>query len=131
MLIIFLISQQNHYVVTPHLNRLHKTVQMSGHNIYFYAEFTKIILNYPPNTPSYLELCQIIPFIPSYLEHCVTVCVACCINCVFNYFSVISRLCGMNTTSTQSYAADKKRYIKYICIPVYQIQISKGRILCT
>ena len=34
------------YVVTPHLNRLDKTVQMRGHNICFYAELTKIIPNY-------------------------------------------------------------------------------------
>ena len=34
------------YVVTLHLNRLTETVQMRGHNIWFYAELTKIILNY-------------------------------------------------------------------------------------
>ena len=34
------------YVVTPHLNRLIETIQMRGHNIYFYAELTKIIPNY-------------------------------------------------------------------------------------
>ena len=56
-MIIFLISYQNHYVVTPHLNHLietyvvtpHlnrlKTVQMNGHNIYFYVELTKIFLH--------------------------------------------------------------------------------------
>ena len=32
--------------MTPHLNRLDETVQMRGHNICFYAEFTKIIANY-------------------------------------------------------------------------------------
>ena len=31
------------YVVTTHLNRLEKTVQMGGHNICYYAEFTKSI----------------------------------------------------------------------------------------
>ena len=31
------------YVVTPHLNHLIEMVQMRGHNIYFYAELTKII----------------------------------------------------------------------------------------
>ena len=32
---------------------------MRGHNICFYAELTKIILNYlSSNTPSYLELCK-------------------------------------------------------------------------
>ena len=34
------------YVVTHHLNRLIETVQMRGHNIWFYAELTKIIPNY-------------------------------------------------------------------------------------
>ena len=34
------------YVVTPYLNRLFETVQMSGYNICFYAEFTKIIPYY-------------------------------------------------------------------------------------
>ena len=34
------------YVVTPHLNRLNETVQMRGHNIYFYAELTESIPNY-------------------------------------------------------------------------------------
>ena len=34
------------YVVTPHLNRLNKTVQMRGHNICFYAELTKLISSY-------------------------------------------------------------------------------------
>ena len=32
------------YVVTPHLNRLVTTVQMRGHNIWFYAELTKLSL---------------------------------------------------------------------------------------
>ena len=32
--------------MTPHLNRLLKTVQMRGHNIYFDAELTKIIPDY-------------------------------------------------------------------------------------
>ena len=41
------------YVVTPHLNRLVKTVQMRGHNICFYEELTKLIPNYHQNTPSY------------------------------------------------------------------------------
>ena len=44
-MIIFLISHQNH-VVTSHLNRLIKTVQMRGHNISFYVELTNIIPNY-------------------------------------------------------------------------------------
>ena len=34
------------YVVTRHLNRLNETIQMRGHNIWFYAKSTKIILNY-------------------------------------------------------------------------------------
>ena len=34
------------YVVTPHLNRLNDTVQMRGHSVCFYAELTKIIINY-------------------------------------------------------------------------------------
>ena len=34
------------YVVTPHLNRLVETVQISGHNICFYAELTEITPNY-------------------------------------------------------------------------------------
>ena len=34
------------YIVTPHLNRLDKTVQLRGHNIHFYAQLTKIIPNY-------------------------------------------------------------------------------------
>ena len=33
------------YVVTPHLNRLNKTVQMRGQNICLYAGLTKIIPN--------------------------------------------------------------------------------------
>ena len=45
-MIIFLISHRNHYVVTPHLNRLTETVQMRGYNICFYVELTKIIPNY-------------------------------------------------------------------------------------
>ena len=36
----------NQYVVPPHLNCLVETVQMRGHNICFYAELTKIVLNY-------------------------------------------------------------------------------------
>ena len=43
------------YVVTRHLNRLEETVQMRGHNVWFYAELTKIT----SSTPSYLELCRI------------------------------------------------------------------------
>ena len=43
------------YLVTPHLNRLVKTAQMWGHNIRFYAEVTKIILNY--HQILLLELC--------------------------------------------------------------------------
>ena len=39
------------YVVTPHLNRLFKTVQMRGHNVCFYAELTKIIPNYQQMLP--------------------------------------------------------------------------------
>ena len=39
------------YVVTPHLNRLFKTVQMRGHNIGFYEELTKIIPDYPQILP--------------------------------------------------------------------------------
>ena len=34
------------YIVTPHLNRRNETVQMRNHNVCFYAELTKIILNY-------------------------------------------------------------------------------------
>ena len=34
------------YVVTTHLNRPVETVQMRGHNIYFYAELTKIVPSY-------------------------------------------------------------------------------------
>ena len=33
MTIFHFISHQNHYVGTPHLNRLVETVQMRGHNI--------------------------------------------------------------------------------------------------
>ena len=39
-MIIFLISKP--YVVTPHLHRLVKTVQMRGHNIWYYAELKYI-----------------------------------------------------------------------------------------
>ena len=39
------------YVVTPHLNRLMETVQMRSHNMYFYAELTKIIFNYDQICP--------------------------------------------------------------------------------
>ena len=34
------------YVMTPHLNHLHKTVQMRGHNIWFWREIRKIIIRY-------------------------------------------------------------------------------------
>ena len=34
------------YVVTPHLNILFQTVQMRGHNIWFYEELIKVIPNY-------------------------------------------------------------------------------------
>ena len=34
------------YVVTPHLNRLNKMVQMRGHNIWFHLEKRKNILLY-------------------------------------------------------------------------------------
>ena len=34
------------HVVTPHLNCLVETVQVGGNNPSFYAELTKIILNY-------------------------------------------------------------------------------------
>ena len=34
------------YILTPHLNRLDKTVQMRGQNICFYAELAKIIPYY-------------------------------------------------------------------------------------
>ena len=50
LMIIFL--NCNNYVVTPHLNRLIKTVQMRSYNIRFYAELTKII---PYYGTSYLE----------------------------------------------------------------------------
>ena len=43
-MIIFLISHRNH-VVTPHLNSLGETVQIKGHNIwFFFTEFTKLSL---------------------------------------------------------------------------------------
>ena len=34
------------YVVTPHLNRLDKTVQLRGHNIWFQSEIRKFITKY-------------------------------------------------------------------------------------
>ena len=43
---IFFYSSLKPYVVTPHLNRLIKTVQMRCHNICFYAELSKLIPNY-------------------------------------------------------------------------------------
>ena len=52
----FFIYNQKPYVVTPHLNHLtemvqmrvttYETVQMRGHNIGFYGELTKNIINY-------------------------------------------------------------------------------------
>ena len=45
-MLIFSYFASKPYVVTPHRNRLVKTVQMRGHNIWFYAELTKIIPNY-------------------------------------------------------------------------------------
>ena len=39
------------YVVTTHLNRLIKTVQMTDHNICFNAELTHIISNYHQTLP--------------------------------------------------------------------------------
>ena len=44
LMIFFSYCSSKPYVVTPHLNRV-KTVQMRGHNIYFYAELKKIIPN--------------------------------------------------------------------------------------
>ena len=34
------------YDVIPHMNSLNETVQMTGHNICFFAELTKIVLSY-------------------------------------------------------------------------------------
>ena len=42
--------------MTPHLNRLVKTVQMRGHNICFSAELTKIISKYSPLFRALLEV---------------------------------------------------------------------------
>ena len=56
-MIIFLFYSSKPYVVTPHLNRLVKTVQMRGHIICFYAELIKIIPNYH----------QILPLIRSFV----------------------------------------------------------------
>ena len=39
------------WTVSFHLNRLNETVQMRGHNVYFYAELTKIIPNYHQKFP--------------------------------------------------------------------------------
>ena len=39
------------FTVTPHLNRRVETVQIRGHNIWFYAELTKIIPNYHQKHP--------------------------------------------------------------------------------
>ena len=39
-------SSTKPYDVTPQLNRLDETVQMSGHNICFYAKLIKIIPTY-------------------------------------------------------------------------------------
>ena len=39
------------YVVTPHLNRLVKTVQMMGHNQRFQRQIRKIIPNYSQIPP--------------------------------------------------------------------------------
>ena len=57
--IFFLISRQKH-VVIPHYKRLGKTILMIGHNICFKEIICKMSLKYSD------------PFIPSYLEHCVT-----------------------------------------------------------
>ena len=73
LMIIFFISHRNHNVVTPHLNRLVKTVQISDHNICFYAELTKIIPNYHHILPliwSSGQSCHLVP-IPG-LSHCLT-----------------------------------------------------------
>ena len=43
---IFSYSSFKPYVVVPYLNHLDETVQMRGHNIWFYAELTNIIPNY-------------------------------------------------------------------------------------
>ena len=45
-MIIFLFLIKTIYVLTPHLNRLVKMVQMRSHNIRFHAKLTKIIPNY-------------------------------------------------------------------------------------
>ena len=36
LMIIFFYLSSKQYVVSPHLNRLVKTVQMGGHNIFFH-----------------------------------------------------------------------------------------------
>ena len=46
-MIIFLISHQTiYYDHSSELSRLVETVQMRDHNVWFYAELTKIIFNY-------------------------------------------------------------------------------------
>ena len=50
-MIIFSYFSLKLYVVTPHLNPLVETVLLRGHDICFYAEFTKIIPNYPQILP--------------------------------------------------------------------------------
>ena len=45
--------------MTPHLNRLVETVQMTGHNIGFYEELTRII----PNSKIFPNYHQILPLI--------------------------------------------------------------------
>ena len=46
------------YVVTPYLNRLSETVQMSSHIIWFYAEFTKIIPTNKKIIPHLDQVCS-------------------------------------------------------------------------
>ena len=41
--------------MTPHLNRLDETFQMRGHNVWFYAELTKILPNYHQILPLILS----------------------------------------------------------------------------
>ena len=64
-MIFFSFFSSKAYGMTPHLNCQIEMVQMRGHNICLYAEFTKLSLN----TPSYLELSRSLLF-----PVCVCVC---------------------------------------------------------
>ena len=68
-MIIFLFFLSKPYVVTPHLNRLNKMVQMRGHYVCFYAELSSNISKYSLISRALLEVHFLLKektFVPSF-----------------------------------------------------------------